>query len=176
MIAELFYPRELKEIITDLRAKGDLNEEAKKNINCFFYKCVALEFFGSLILSVIFLNQDFAFIVLFFCILFFGFIYFDFQKYIERKIFPYLSNSRKNLKILRMKSYRGGAVLVCEDSDKKIYRSPLLRELWRLKNLNEGFVIACFISKLDPKIFMPDEESIKRKFCLSKSILKGKMS
>lgn len=33
MIAELFYPRELKEVIADLRAKGDLNEEAVKQIN-----------------------------------------------------------------------------------------------------------------------------------------------
>jgi hypothetical protein len=32
MIAELFYPKELKEIIADLRAKGDLNEEAVKAI------------------------------------------------------------------------------------------------------------------------------------------------
>lgn len=32
MIAELFYPRELKEIIADLRAKDDLNEEALDEI------------------------------------------------------------------------------------------------------------------------------------------------
>lgn len=30
MIAEWFYPKELKEIIADLRAKDDLNEEALK--------------------------------------------------------------------------------------------------------------------------------------------------
>ncbi len=28
MIAKLFYPKELKEIIVDLRAKDDLNEDA----------------------------------------------------------------------------------------------------------------------------------------------------
>lgn len=33
MIAELFYPKELKDIIADLRAKDDLNEEALKRLN-----------------------------------------------------------------------------------------------------------------------------------------------
>jgi hypothetical protein len=33
MIAELFYPKELKEVIKDLGIKGDLNEEAIKAIN-----------------------------------------------------------------------------------------------------------------------------------------------
>ncbi len=33
MIAELFYPKELKQTIADLRAKGDLNEAALKEIN-----------------------------------------------------------------------------------------------------------------------------------------------
>ena len=32
MIAELFYPKELKDIIADLRAKDDLNEEALNNV------------------------------------------------------------------------------------------------------------------------------------------------
>ncbi len=32
MIAELFYPKELKDIIADLRAKDDLNEEALRQI------------------------------------------------------------------------------------------------------------------------------------------------
>lgn len=33
MIAELFYPKELKEIITDLRADDNLNTDALKNVN-----------------------------------------------------------------------------------------------------------------------------------------------
>ena len=33
MIAELLYPKELKEIIADLRAKDDLNEKAISNLN-----------------------------------------------------------------------------------------------------------------------------------------------
>ena len=33
MIEELFYPKELKEIIADLRAKNDLNEKPLKALN-----------------------------------------------------------------------------------------------------------------------------------------------
>lgn len=33
MIAELFYPKELKEIIAELRAKDDLNEKALDHLN-----------------------------------------------------------------------------------------------------------------------------------------------
>jgi len=37
MIAELFYPRELKRLIKDLNAEGALNESALKKLNAFFY-------------------------------------------------------------------------------------------------------------------------------------------
>ena len=43
MIAALFYPKELKEVIADLRAKGDLNERALRNFNFLFY-CTILPF------------------------------------------------------------------------------------------------------------------------------------
>ncbi len=38
MIAELFYPKELKKVIADLRAKDDLNEEALKSLNGYIIK------------------------------------------------------------------------------------------------------------------------------------------
>ncbi len=36
-IAELFYPKELKDVITDLQNKNDLNGAAVKNINVYIY-------------------------------------------------------------------------------------------------------------------------------------------
>lgn len=42
MIAELFYPKELKNVIADLRAKGELNEAALKRMNSFVMKRVAI--------------------------------------------------------------------------------------------------------------------------------------
>lgn len=38
MIAELFYPKELREVIADLKAKDDLNEAALRRMNGFIYK------------------------------------------------------------------------------------------------------------------------------------------
>ncbi|MGH1378507.1 MAG: hypothetical protein ACRBB3_06765 [Alphaproteobacteria bacterium] len=66
MIAELFYPKELKEIIADLRAKDNLNEEALKGIRrqplvfavlwlfivCLVYFATPLDFIGTLKFSI----------------------------------------------------------------------------------------------------------------------------
>lgn len=52
MIAELFYPKELKQVIADLRAKDDLNEEALKSLNTNVYLFyVPFVFIGILILA-----------------------------------------------------------------------------------------------------------------------------
>lgn len=45
MIAELFYPKELKEIITDLRAKDDLNERALDRFNKYLISTLVKAFF-----------------------------------------------------------------------------------------------------------------------------------
>lgn len=54
MIAELFYPKELKGIIVDLRAKDDLNEEALKRLDGYIMstlkKFIIVTIFFSLIL------------------------------------------------------------------------------------------------------------------------------
>jgi len=49
MIAELFYPSDLKEIIADLRAKDDLNELALKTLN----KTLNIIIFPMLIVAVL---------------------------------------------------------------------------------------------------------------------------
>ncbi len=58
MIAELFYPKELKKIIADLRAKDDLNEDALARMNDFIYKKVKITMVFVGILVVILLTQQ----------------------------------------------------------------------------------------------------------------------
>lgn len=45
MIAEFFYPKELKDIIADLRAKDDLDNEALEKMDAFIYKRLAVYVF-----------------------------------------------------------------------------------------------------------------------------------
>lgn len=55
MIAELFYPRELKEIIADLRAKDDLNTTNLANLNSFILSTIISTF----LLSCFFVSGSF---------------------------------------------------------------------------------------------------------------------
>ncbi len=50
MLAELLYPKELKDIIADLRAKGDLNDVAVKNLNNAFNTSFMRHFFITLVI------------------------------------------------------------------------------------------------------------------------------
>lgn len=67
MIAELFYPKELKEIFADLRAKGDLNEDALKEIK----KNVWFSFICSAVISLIILVKN-SFLISFIFFICFG--------------------------------------------------------------------------------------------------------
>ncbi len=58
MIAELFYPKELKEIIADLRVKDDLDEDALARMNDFIYKKVKVTMVFVVVLVVILLTQQ----------------------------------------------------------------------------------------------------------------------
>ncbi len=84
MIAELFYPKELKDVIADLRAKDDLNEEALNQVNRHIYRSLR----GGAIVSLVFMlvlvfnNASFGFWVLVCCFSLFCpvSVYFSFQK------------------------------------------------------------------------------------------------
>jgi len=79
MIAELFYPKELKQVIADLRAKDDLNEEALKHFNWPIHKVlwpifllIIFVLFGKTILKL----QIGAVFPLFILIFLFVYVYF----------------------------------------------------------------------------------------------------
>lgn len=69
MIAALFYPKELKAIIADLRAKGDLNEAALKEIN----QNVWFSFICSAVVSAIVLVKN-SLLITFIFFICFGFL------------------------------------------------------------------------------------------------------
>lgn len=64
MFAELFYPKELKEVIADLRAKGDLNEVALKTMQKnFLYACYPLPIINILMLAPLFFVENLSYTV-----------------------------------------------------------------------------------------------------------------
>ena len=78
VIAELFYPKELKDVIADLRAKGDLNEAALKRLEYYVFYTLGCYFFTcALFLIVPLITKVSLFywllILSLFSILFFGF-------------------------------------------------------------------------------------------------------
>ncbi len=58
MIAELFYPKELKGVIADLRAKDDLNEEALQRLNRYILRKFKIYLVICLAFMPLFIHPD----------------------------------------------------------------------------------------------------------------------
>lgn len=91
MIAELFYPKELKEIIADLRAEDDLNEEALKRLDKIIYQGIRSGIILCVFLSLFLLHDEirefFVFPAIVMFLLIFLFIALDLRKLFQ-KIIP----------------------------------------------------------------------------------------
>ncbi len=93
MVAELFYPKELKEVIADLRSKDDFNEDSLKHINRYIYASLR----GGAIVSILFLlilifndaGWDYWLLVLAFSAFFPVSVYFSFQKNFRKYAYLY---------------------------------------------------------------------------------------
>ena len=165
MIAELFYPKELKDIIADLRAKGDLNEVALSRLNLLVIKwLLAMGGAASIPLINGYIFVSIALVV----ILPIG-IRFDVKRHISQKILPYLLGRKEILSLKKRVPYRFGVVLTMLGSSRKEYKTPLLTELWGQKELAKfGQEIECFVCS-DSEICMPNIKEITDKYCLKKN-------
>lgn len=160
MLVELFYPKELKETILDLKVKNDLNEEALMITKLFLFKSLAVIIFCSVVLAVVG-HWSFGFMLLIFACLF---VRFDFAKYFEHKIAPYTFGTLELLQIEKRKSYRYGIKLLLAND----HLTPLLPGLWKEGRYQKGDSIYCFV--LGNRC-MPDIKDLKNKYCLSISAL-----
>ena len=170
MIAELFYPRELKEIIADLRAKDDLNESALFEIDRQINMCI---FFGILLCVVLIYTQDHfwvwstPFLLILTC-------------FVEaRRLFVsynavYLKGVLRVGKLFDVQS-RGGYVkkLIYQNVDGEICKkTPLLVENnYSMPLPKRGFGISYYYDPNGVYKAMPNLRFVKVKHCLSKSLL-----
>lgn len=89
MIAELFYPKELKEIIADLRAKDELDEYVLGRLNDFFHLTLVNSLFLSSIPLVVLFIPDQGKVVLFVCVLTSIFIFISYHYKIRKLVSDY---------------------------------------------------------------------------------------
>ncbi|PCJ98120.1 MAG: hypothetical protein COA45_08175 [Zetaproteobacteria bacterium] len=169
MIVELFYPSELKDVIEDLRANDDLNEEALRSLSSFVHKHILGYVFMAV--SLFYLGEVNISILLF--LLFPLFIYFDFRLHVKRKVMPFVTGNSASLKLVKRNSYRFGIVLFFEDKNGENIRTPKLPEL----SCGADFTMIgrsenCYINAIFPSRCMPCEKVILKKYCLKKSMIK----
>ncbi len=179
MIAELFYPKELKEIITDLRADDNLNTDALKNVNREILRQRSTMFAMIIISLCIFIYlfpEPTAYIGLFCAFSFFLISFFMFNTY----IIPYANGivTKGIIKtahydiIPTQAGYRGWSVTYeFFDSKGHAYEGrtfSIKKEDVKNKKLKEGDELEIFYLKYNPSknaVFLP---SIYKKLCLRK--------
>lgn len=168
MIAELFYPKELKEIIADLRAEDDLNEEALRH-----YDGVTKIYLLIVLVSIVVVLYIDGMGIPFACLSVVApfLIFHEGRERFESCYKPYITGTKKVITLNRGKfRFRGGPKyrLVFYDHDnKRQFPTPLLNELNTFEATSEnGFPVMCFI---DTKkgICMPNMDFLKAKYSLS---------
>lgn len=163
MIAELFYPKQLKRVVSDLRARGDLNERALEKINrlCFSYifLTVLLVFSSYLIFENIWTTLIIVIFAPFF-------ISWDINREFRQKFAPYVLGKKIKSLFVKKSSFRYGNKFYFSNlgKTKKFITAELKERVddnYEIKNQN--------IYLHDDKYIMPDFKSIKNTYCLSKS-------
>ena len=165
MIAELFYPKKLKEVIADLRAKDDLNELALKEIKRKIY----IELIISLIIILMFImdgNILFSLLVFTFTLLIWKYeMYGYYRDFLE----PYLKGEKVSGIIIKINNnpYFGTSIK-CQDNKGNLYKLTPVRYKRYTKSysLKKGQEILFFCKGSD-ETSMIDLKPINQKFCLS---------
>ncbi len=171
MVVELFYPRGLKDVIADLRAKDDLNAEALDALNYQVY--VRLAIFP--ILALLFLSTDqkmIGWVVT--SIIFFG-LWFDIRCHYKNHIGAYIFGSSQEAKVTKLVSVRHfRKKIICQNiqGNQKVVIGPL-RELWKSSECPHVDDSVYYFQDHERRFkLMLDLVSIKKKYCLSKSVLR----
>ncbi len=168
MIAELFYPKELKEIIEDLRDKDDLNEGALIH----FRQITNRNLLIALVFIVVVLYMD-GVGTIFACFSIGApfLVFYEGRERFESCYKPYITGTKKLLSLNRGKfRFRGGPkcrLVFYDCENKKQFPTPLLSELNSFETISEnGLQVMCFID-IKKGICMPNMDFLKAKYSLS---------
>ncbi len=163
MIAELFYPRELKEIVADLRAKGNLNENALYFLNRHIYIhamawIFLLSFLFTISLIVLMVGVVFAFFL----------ISYDARDTFNRYLIPYLHNVAHIGKIKNITYNRFGGIKihVFIELANKDCETEFLSDWRKIPALQKGDELAIFMNPKRKNSAMPDHPYFKDRYSL----------
>ena len=169
MIAELFYPKELKEIIAELRANNDLNEEAEYWLKRFFIQnsFLLLLFGGGLIL----ITEKYTY---WFLLLLIPFVMkIEGNKHINRKFMPFVRGRKEILIDAGAWISMVAIKLIFRDNDGNRYVAPHITDsLKKEERKKRGDKISCYISNRNPRLCFPAFPRLMKKYCLSKSVIR----
>ncbi len=170
MITELFYPKELKEIIADLRAKGDLNGIFIGHLDNQIIKFLYVYIFGILL----FLYTSKPDIALAIAILMPAGMKFDIYRIYVTQIMPYIRGEKKSLLFADSVYYRYGVKLHFIDQNEQKYRTPLITQSKEIKShISDDKIGTDFECYVIAKKCMPHINKIMVKYCPSKSKMRS---
>ncbi len=179
MIAELFYPKELKEIIADLRAKVDLNEGALANLNMNVYVCI---FFNLLFIGISFYLFDWnlaALIATASVLINILFIYWVVKRVFFQKMAAYVYGQKVMATVIKscatgVGPRSSGSMLVySEELKKEVVVGPLAKTDLRIKYPKKGDTVLVYYSNLEKFNSVIGIKYFEENYCLSNSILQG---
>ena len=179
MIAELFYPKELKDVVADLCAKGDLNEKALKNLNAQTvpFSILFLIFTGVLVAAYGLLGFSFLLII---APVFISTEFILIRRSYFKNMAPYLLGEKKRgiivdsyyinprfpTRVIKVKSQETGKIIKISPgaiwSKRSGHSAPRVGEainFYEGNNKKYGVV--------------PDCRSVKECFCLMRSLVEG---
>ncbi len=168
MIATLFYPKELKEIIADLRSKDDLNEEFEAYFETIVIRRIALLV---LFISIIGMYYEiYAAIII--SILLPLLLKFDINHNIQDRILPYILGKRLEVEVSKIYTSGNGSYIEGIDQNGRKYRTKILPpSIVKRDNLFSGKKISAF-HLTNSNIIMPVTNNIASKFCPIRNIVK----
>tara|TARA_B100001989_G_C24514389_1_gene452283 strand:+ start:401 stop:943 length:543 start_codon:yes stop_codon:yes gene_type:complete len=176
MLAALFYPKELKEVIEDLRENNDLNMKALNNIHS---QLVPILFFG-LIWAIILVSLGLWGLVALipFSVLLGLLFMFVLRNAYENNYAPYLFGQKRQgivAKSYDVNLWHPMRIIVLNDKEtsKEVRIAP--GAIWSKKSGNSapalGDDITYFCYDRKKHRHMPDDPMVMQYFCLSKSLI-----
>ncbi|MGH1470852.1 MAG: hypothetical protein ACRBCS_06640 [Cellvibrionaceae bacterium] len=182
MIAELFYPRELKIVIAELKEKGDLNEKALKTLYSTPYVFVFIWLVGTIIFWVILSNEfelgtmSILFVSFGLSIILFFVMWLDIRR-VARMMLVYQNGKYRNgivQKILYKARSPVAKIVIKDVESKESVPIGYFSEWYSKKQCpNKNDEVYYFSVGDGCRENMPDRMEIKMNYCLSIKIIKG---
>ncbi|MGH1456336.1 MAG: hypothetical protein ACRBDI_06110 [Alphaproteobacteria bacterium] len=179
MVTEIFYPRELKEAVADLRAKDDLNEKilfSTINANVLLYICLWMS--SALLIFLLISDLTVAFVIILITALIFAVTcFYDIKNHIAR-ILVYCNGEVRNGSVLSVSTYPGSGAftayaIIKDDETGKIIKLGVFVGWHKTKSFPVKNSKIKYFSVGDlPVQNMPCAKDIMDKYCLSLEFLK----